>query len=84
MYSAAYGTVHYKEPLKSFEISVEHSPRGFLLSRYCHECTESDVKQYSLTHYFPESQVAHTPFPQRVPHPIVQKTTISSMIYCIY
>ena len=28
VYSAAYGTVHYKEPLKSFEIRVEHSP-GF-------------------------------------------------------
>ena len=28
VYSAAYGTVHYKEPLKSFEIghSVGHSP----------------------------------------------------------
>ena len=28
VYSAAYGTVHYKEPLKSFEIIVGHSP-GF-------------------------------------------------------
>ena len=28
VYSAAYGTVHYKEPLKSFEIKVGHSP-GF-------------------------------------------------------
>ena len=28
--SAVYGTVHYKEPLKSFEIRVEHSP-GFKL-----------------------------------------------------
>ena len=27
-YSAAYGTVHYKEPLKLFEIRVGHSP-GF-------------------------------------------------------
>ena len=26
--SAAYGTVHYKEPLKSFEIRAGHSP-GF-------------------------------------------------------
>ena len=25
VYSAVYGTVHYKEPLKSFEIRVEHS-----------------------------------------------------------
>ena len=28
VYSAAYGTVHYKEPLKSFEIRVGHNP-GF-------------------------------------------------------
>ena len=28
VYSTAYGTVHYKEPLKSFEIRVGHSP-GF-------------------------------------------------------
>ena len=28
VYSASYGTVHYKEPLKSFEIRVAHSP-GF-------------------------------------------------------
>ena len=28
VYSAAYGIVHYKEPLKSFEIRVGHSP-GF-------------------------------------------------------
>ena len=28
VYSAAYGTVHYKEPLKSFEIGLGHSP-GF-------------------------------------------------------
>ena len=28
VYSAAYGTVHYKEPLKSFEICLGHSP-GF-------------------------------------------------------
>ena len=26
VYSAAYGTVHYEEPLKSFEIKVGHSP----------------------------------------------------------
>ena len=26
VYSAAYGTVHYKEPLKSFELRVGHSP----------------------------------------------------------
>ena len=30
-YSAAYGTVHYKEPLMSFEIRLGHSP-GFGLS----------------------------------------------------
>ena len=28
VYSALYGTVHYKEPWKSFEIRVGHSP-GF-------------------------------------------------------
>ena len=28
VYNTAYGTVHYKEPLKSFEIRVGHSP-GF-------------------------------------------------------
>ena len=26
VYGAAYGTVHYKEPLNSFEIRVGHSP----------------------------------------------------------
>ena len=47
MYSAAYGTVHYKKPLKSFEIRVGHSPGfDFLLSRYCHDYAESDEKQY--------------------------------------
>ena len=30
VYSAAYGTVRYKEPLKSYEIRVRHSP-GFEL-----------------------------------------------------
>ena len=35
VYSAAYGTVHYKEPLKSYEIRVGHSPGfGLRLSRY--------------------------------------------------
>ena len=32
VYSAAYGTVHYKEPLKSFEIKVGHNPGFGLLS----------------------------------------------------
>ena len=32
VYSAAYGTVHYKEPLKSLEIMVGHSPDLGLLS----------------------------------------------------
>ena len=44
VYSAAYGAVHYEKPLKSFEIRVGYS---FILSRYCHDCAESDVKQYS-------------------------------------
>ena len=34
VYSAVYGSVHYKEPLKSFKIRVGHST-GFILSRYC-------------------------------------------------
>ena len=32
VYSAAYGTVHYKEPLKSFERRVGHSPGSGLPS----------------------------------------------------
>ena len=32
VYSAAYGTVHYKDPFKSFEIRVRHSPVVGLLS----------------------------------------------------
>ena len=48
VYIAAYGTVHYKKPLKSFERKVGHCPGfDFLLSRYCHDCAESHVKQYS-------------------------------------
>ena len=40
VYSAAYGTVHYKEPLKSFEIRVGHIfgfglPSVAILSRLC-------------------------------------------------
>ena len=51
VYSVAYGTVHYKEPLKSFEIRVGIVPASdFLLLRYCHDCAESDVKQYSHSH----------------------------------
>ena len=47
VYSAAYGTVLYKEPLKSFEIRVGHSPGfGLLVMRYCHDRAESDVRQY--------------------------------------
>ena len=49
VYSAAYGTVHYKEPLKSFEIRVVHivPASGFLLSRYCNDRAKSDIKQFS-------------------------------------
>ena len=32
VYSAAYSTMHYKEPFKSFEIRVGHSPGFGLLS----------------------------------------------------
>ena len=46
VYSAAYGTVHYKEPLKSFEIRVGHSPGFGLSSVAILLCSaESDVKQ---------------------------------------
>ena len=50
VHSAAYGTVHYKEPLKSFKIRVGHSP-GFGLPSVAilSQCAESDVKQDSLT-----------------------------------
>ena len=45
VFSAVYGTVHYKKPLKSFDKRrVGYSPD---LGQYCHECAESDVKQYS-------------------------------------
>ena len=48
VYGAAYGTVHYEEPLKLFEIRVGHSPSfGLPFARYFHNCAESDVKQYS-------------------------------------
>ena len=47
VYSTVYGTVHYKEPLKSSEIRVGHS-LGFGLHSVVvyHDCAESDVKQY--------------------------------------
>ena len=50
VYSAAYGTVHHKKTLKSFEIRVEHSP-GFGLRSVAilPKCAENDVEQYSLT-----------------------------------
>ena len=36
VYNAVYGTVHYKEPLKSLEIRGGHrTTSGFFLSRYC-------------------------------------------------
>ena len=40
-----YGTVHYKE-LSCYSIRVGHSP--FILSRYCHDYAESNIKQYSI------------------------------------
>ena len=47
-----YGTVHYKEPLKSFEIGVGHSPAsGFFLSRYCHDCAESNIHIHMYLKY---------------------------------
>ena len=52
VYSAAYGILHYEEPLKSFEISVGHSP-GFEVPSvtYSQDCVESEVKQNSLTYH---------------------------------
>ena len=51
VYSAAYGTVHYIEPLKSFVIRGEHS-LGFGLPSVAilHDCAESAVKLYSYTY----------------------------------
>ena len=48
VYSAVYGTVHYKESLKPFEIRVGHSP-GFGLPSVAilPQCAESDENQYS-------------------------------------
>ena len=47
VYGAIYDTVHYREPLKSFEIRVGHSP-GFDLPSVAilTQCAESDVQQY--------------------------------------
>ena len=49
VYSVGYGALHYKEPLKSFEIRVGNSP-GFGLPSVAilPKCAESDVKQYTL------------------------------------
>ena len=55
MYNTAHGTVHYKEPLKSFEIRVGHSPGFGLLSvAILPQCAESAIKQYLLTNYYGE------------------------------
>ena len=54
MYSAVYGTVHYEELLKSFEIRVGHCPGYGLPSvAILPHCAESDVRQYSLTLIMP-------------------------------
>ena len=55
VYSAVYGTVHYKEPLKSFEIRVGHIvlASGFLLWRYClnvQKATQSNIHTYKGLH----------------------------------
>ena len=68
MCNAVYGTVHYKQITSScsHSIRVEHSPNFWLLlSRYCHDCAESDVKQFthslaiftSIHHHFYRRQV---------------------------
>ena len=55
MCNTAHGTVHYKEPLKSFEIRVGHSPGFGLLSvAILPQCAESAIKQYLLTNYYGE------------------------------
>ena len=48
MYSAVNGIVHYKEPLKSFEIRVGYSP-GFVLPSVAilPQCAERNVKQHT-------------------------------------
>ena len=48
VYSVVYGNVHYKEPLKSFEIRVGHIPSFRLPSVVIlPQCAERDVKQYT-------------------------------------
>ena len=45
MYSAAYSTVYYEEPLKSFKIGVEHSP-GFglpFIAMIVQKATQSNI-----------------------------------------
>ena len=84
VYSAAYGTVHYKEPLKSFKIRVGIVPAwGFLLARYCHACAESDVKQYSppnkhetLTHCWYNAGLHSTM--------LAQHHTDTGSMFCVY
>ena len=59
-WSAAYGIVHYKEPLKSFGIRVGHSPgfwRPFVA--ILHEYAENDVKKCTLT--FPPQPCRNAP-----------------------
>ena len=50
VYSAVNGTVHYKVPMKLFEIRVGHSP-GFGLSSVAilPNCAGSDIMQYILS-----------------------------------
>ena len=50
VYSAAYDTVHYKEPIKSFEIKVGHSSAfGFPFVKRYSFCKA--IFTHSLTHY---------------------------------
>ena len=45
-----FGIVHHKEPLKSFEIRVAHSPGfGRPSVAILPKCAKSDVKQYTIT-----------------------------------
>ena len=62
VYSAAYGTLHYKEPLKSFEIRVGHSPglglpSVAILPRLCRERRKAILIIYIYSHFRCHSQI---------------------------
>ena len=59
---ACYGTVHYTEQLKSSKRVWHSRDFGFFLSQYCHDCAESDVREYSLSELSFKSFSAGTVF----------------------